>query len=63
MSNKTSGPRPKSATQTVCPAKKCGGVLWDVTSRLAAGMGVVTLQCDRCKQSWGVKVEGQVVPR
>lgn len=52
-----------TALSTVCgkpdrntPSGKCGGVLYDVSSRLAMGMGVVTLKCDRCLKSWGVKV-------
>jgi hypothetical protein len=38
------------------PRPKCGGTLWDVTSRLAAQFGFIHLECDRCKRRWAVRV-------
>jgi hypothetical protein len=44
--------KPK-ADSTIC---KCGGILWNITSRLAQGMGILHLKCDKCKKVWALKV-------
>ena len=48
-------PTPK-ATDTRCCVKGCGGTLWNVTSRLGEGLGLLQLKCDKCARQWGVKV-------
>jgi transcription elongation factor Elf1 len=40
-----------------CTKPKCGGVLWSISSRLAEGLGIITLRCDRCGQTWGVPLD------
>lgn len=41
-----------NVTSFRCPKKKCGGAMFDMTSRLAAAFNVRTYQCDRCKTSY-----------
>lgn len=43
-----------TAHTTVCP--DCKGDVRDASSRLAMGMGIVTLRCNGCARSWGIKV-------
>ncbi len=50
-------------TDVFCKTPKCRGVLFDVSSRLAQGLGVVELQCreygrgQACGGKWGVKTK------
>lgn len=47
----------KPSEATVCFKKKCDGILFNVSSKLALGMGRLELQCDTCGQKYSVKVE------
>jgi len=51
--------RPKGPSDTRCPHPKCGGVLWNVSSRLAQATGVLTLRCEGCKRGWAFRVGEQ----
>lgn len=43
-------------TDTICKVKGCGGALFNVTSRLGQGLGVITVRCDRCSRTFSAKV-------
>jgi hypothetical protein len=44
------------ATRVVCPAPGCKGVLFNISSKMAVALGVMTLQCDVCSRQWAHKV-------
>jgi hypothetical protein len=48
---------------TLCPVRRggvvCGGILWNITSRLAEALGVMTLRCAACERVAGVRVSPQ----
>jgi hypothetical protein len=41
-------------SQLVCQKPKCGGVMFNVTSILAASLGVMHLKCEKCKQTYAI---------
>jgi hypothetical protein len=50
------GPRPLSATSTLCPDRRCNGSLFDTTSRLAAALSVKTVRCDACGAAYAFRI-------
>ena len=54
------------ATDVFCKTPKCCGVLFDVSSRLAQGLGIVELQCREygrgknvCGGKWSIPPKGE----
>lgn len=49
--------------EAFCKTPKCKGVLFDISSRLATGLGIITLQCREygrgpaCGGKWSVKTQ------
>jgi hypothetical protein len=56
VAKRPAGQRRPTVYDTICPARGCGGTLYNVTSRLAMGLGLFHLRCDRCNDGWGIKV-------
>lgn len=56
-------PVPRSADQTRCPVRHCGGALWrpgDGADRMAEHDHAVVLQCNNnASHRWRVPVKGQ----
>lgn len=45
-----------TAESVKCSVPRCGGVLFDTTSRLAESQGVLHRRCDRCGARWAFQV-------
>jgi hypothetical protein len=47
----------REPTSPICPKRGCMGAMFDVSSRLAAGLGVMHLRCDKCDHRIAVRVK------